>query len=40
MDQAITIGMLVWWVVIAGGAILVIGGLLWLLSVLASGFNH
>lgn len=40
MDHAITIGMVVYGSLITLGAIFVIGLLLWLLSVLASGFNH
>jgi len=40
MDHAITIGMVVYGSLMVLGAIFVIGLLLWLLSVFASGFNH
>lgn len=40
MDHAVTVGEVVWFVFITGGAIGVVGIIFWLLSVLASGFNH
>lgn len=40
MDQAVTIGMVVWASLAVLGAVAVIGGLLWFLSAIASGFNH
>ncbi len=40
MDQAITVGGVVTFVLIAGGVLGLCGLFLWFLSVLASGFNR
>jgi hypothetical protein len=40
MHEAITVGMVVWGSVAVIGAIVVIGGLLWALSIFADGFNR
>lgn len=40
MDQAITVGAVVWFVVIVACAIGVLGLLFWILSIIASGYRH
>lgn len=40
MDHAITVGMVVWPAVFILGAVVVIGGALWILSIFADGFKH
>lgn len=40
MDKAVTIGGIVWFVVVAAGCLGVVGLAIWVLSIIADGFKH
>jgi hypothetical protein len=40
MEHAVTVGEVVWFIVVVAGVLGVIGLFLWFLSVVASGFDH
>ncbi len=40
MDQAVTVGQIFWFFVAIGGILAVGGVILWILGIIASGYNH
>lgn len=40
MDHVVTVGMIVWPALAVLGGLVVLGFLVWIISIFASGFNH